>query len=512
MRKLLLAVPLLLVLGSCEKKFFDINQNPNTATEASVTADLILPYAMVETGRITTTFYSGLGKWMGYWSIGSNYATGDEAKYNITTNYGNGTWTAYYDNIFDYHKAQEKAEATGMDFYAGIAKIMKAHNFQALVDIFNNVPYSQALSIQTHITPAYDKGADIYKDLLKQITEGINLIKSADVNKNTRLFEADIMFHGDKTKWAKFGNSLKLRLLIHQSQVPGFNPAAEIAIITAEGSGFLGAGETAGVNPGLPGDPGYKTDKPNPFWATYAFNKDGQTYPNNFSRANTYALNLMKNLGDERYKYFYRPVRPGNSFSGQWRGVDYGNPNDPGQIYNETQLSDIGGAPTAAGGPSGLAKSVSMDAWVFTSFESLFLQAEAQVRGWLPGDAHATYIAAVRESFVWLGVPNAIAAADTYLSSLDAKVAWPASTADRIKVIAWQKYFAFNGNNHLESWNDFRRLDIVTPAISIDPGRISNTIPIRWLYPIDEYSYNAANVEAQGTINQFTSRVFWDIL
>ena len=502
MRKIFLfLIPTLLILGSCKKSFLDINQHPNTATESKVTADLIIPYALATSGNFSTVSFSGLGRWLGYWAIGSNYATGDEAKYNITTSYGNGIWNGLYDNIFDYQKAQDKATATGQDFYVGIAKIMKAYNFQKLVDVFNNVPYTKALDITNNISPAYDKGADIYADLLTQITSGMTLIKNADAAKNINLAAADIMFKGDKLKWAKFGNTLKLRILMQMSQT-SFPTAPQIAIINAEGSGFLGAGETAEVNPG------YTSDKPNPFWASYAFDNAGN-YPNDLSRANNYALTLMKNLGDERHKYFYRAVRSG-TFAGQYRGVDYGLPTDPGQIFGQGSLSDIGGAPTSAGGTTGLAKSATQGSWILTSYESMFLQAEARTRGWLSGSAQTMYENAVNESFSWLGIPNAGVFAATYLGSTDVKVKWPAATADQIKVIAWQKYFAFNGNNHLGAWNDFRRLDVVTPAISIDPGRIASTIPIRFLFTLDEYSYNAANVTAQGTVNQFTSKVFWD--
>jgi hypothetical protein len=31
------------------------------------------------------------------------------------------------------------------------------------------------------------------------------------------------------------------------------------------------------------------------------------------------------------------------------------------------------------------------------------------------------------------------------------------------------------------------------------------------LYPQAEYNTNRANVTAEGTVNQFTSRIFWDV-
>ncbi|MBO9565381.1 MAG: SusD/RagB family nutrient-binding outer membrane lipoprotein [Niastella sp.] len=501
---LYLAIPAVLTTG-CSKSFFDINDNPNVATTTSITPDLILPSAMDRTGTLFSTNGSlaTIGSWMGYWAIGTNYGAVTEHRYDMSTDFGNTFWTSSYDIIFDYHTMQQKAETGGQDFYAGIAHIMKSLHYQALVDLFNNVPYSQAMDINKHITPGYDKGEDVYKDLLVQITEGIRLIKAADLSKNINIADADIMFHGNKALWAKFGNTLKLRLLIHMSQVNGFNPAAEINTINAEGSGYLATGETAGINPG------YTSTKPNPFWNAYAFNQAGN-YSQDYRRANNFALNLMKGLNDERYKYFYRPVR-GGTYAGQYRGIDYGLNNDPAHIYTETSLSDIGGSPTTTGGASGLAKAATMDTWILTAAESYFLQSEAAVRGWIAGNAHVLYQEGVRESYRWLGVPNAVATADNYLASTDTKVAWPAATADQIKVISWQKYFAFNGNNFPEAWNDYKRTGVVQPAISVDAGRLTDHVPYRYPYPTSEYSYNRKNVEAQGTVDPYTNKVFWDL-
>lgn len=508
MKKIIWMLPLMAVMAAgCKKNFFNINDNPNTATVTSITPDLILPAAMNRGASLinapsVNTSISTLAGWMGYWAVPTNYGAVSETKYDMTSDFANATWTTSYDIIFDYHTMQQKAEATGQSFYVGIAKIMKSLHYAVLVDMFNNVPYSKAMDIEGNITPAFDSGEDVYKDLLKQITEGIAAIKSADVSKNLNISTTDIMFHGSKTLWAKFGNTLKLRLLLHMSQVPGFNPATEIATINNEGSGYLGAGETAAVNPG------YTSDKPNPFWSTYAFNQAG-TFPNDYRRANNFALNLMKGLNDERYKHFYRPVRSG-TFVGQWRGVDYGISNDPTSQYYQSNLSDVGGAPTTAGGASGLAKAATMSMWVLTSFESLFLQAEAAARGWTAGNAKALYEEGVRESFRWLGVPGADGMANAYLGSADVKVAWPAAAADQIKVIIWQKYFAFNGNNFIEAWNDYRRTGVVMPAISVDPGRLTSSVPLRFPYPTSEISYNGQAVAAQGAINPFTSTVFWD--
>jgi hypothetical protein len=43
----------------------------------------------------------------------------------------------------------------------------------------------------------------------------------------------------------------------------------------------------------------------------------------------------------------------------------------------------------------------------------------------------------------------------------------------------------------------------------LNPGKISSVLPVRLLYPQSEYTTNAANVQAQGTIDPFTSKLFW---
>jgi hypothetical protein len=73
----------------------------------------------------------------------------------------------------------------------------------------------------------------------------------------------------------------------------------------------------------------------------------------------------------------------------------------------------------------------------------------------------------------------------------------------------WQKYFALLGIQANETWSDWRRLGVVQPPLSIAPERGSNPIPRRLLYPTTEYQYNKENAPAG--VNQFTSKIFWDL-
>jgi hypothetical protein len=190
------------------------------------------------------------------------------------------------------------------------------------------------------------------------------------------------------------------------------------------------------------------------------------------------------------------------------------NASDPyvGTFYGAAPNTAFGGAQTSYIGP-GLAGSATQSQWVTTSVESMFLYAEAVARGWFAGDPKEAYQNAVRESFIWLGVPSAITAANTYMTS-NASANWDnagTTVAQRARFIVYQKYIALAGINALEAWNDYRRLGVpVNPPLSVTPGRLGTGLPVRLPYPIAEYVTNATNVQSGGSINIFTSKIFWD--
>jgi hypothetical protein len=152
--------------------------------------------------------------------------------------------------------------------------------------------------------------------------------------------------------------------------------------------------------------------------------------------------------------------------------------------------------------------------------ESLFLQAEAIYRGWLPGNAKQAYLDAVRESFRWLNVGgnrNDLSLSDnifnnwyaTEQSAGNTNVSWDYAP-DKYKLLMFQKYLAMNGLNAQETWTDYRRNGRYPDIpLSVDPGRTSSTLPVRLPYILAEYNNNHDHVMAQGEINVFTSKIWW---
>ena len=242
--------------------------------------------------------------------------------------------------------------------------------------------------------------------------------------------------------------------------------------------------------------PGYSNAtgaQQSPLWHNIGYNPDGSpTGGYQYIRANSFAVDFYLNTNDPRVGAFYA-----KNANGIYKGRAFGS-SDVGQGGNNT-----------SGFGMGLLGAASAPAYILPAFESLFLQAEAVQRGYLSGDAAALYKSAIKESFRLLNVPNFETAAQTYYSQSDDKVNI-GSSANKIMTIIMQKWAAMNGYDPLESYSDVRRLDIPADLpVSVYPGTTATHIPYRLLYPSSEYQYNAGQVGSQGSINQFTSKIFW---
>jgi len=496
---LLIVMSICIAFTSCKKGYLDVNKDPNRVTEDNVTPELIFTQAAVSVGdRVVGGSANSQGaklplqfaqSWVGYMAANGDFARDPtETSYNIDFGFGNTLFVNTYNTLFDLHQAEVKGLAAGDSAVTGASIILSAKLFQEMVDLFGNLPYTAAFHVDETTRPTYDKAQDIYASLQKRLDTAIMYFQ---VPVSSAFETADVINHGDAGLWIKFANTLKLRLLIRQSEIVGFDPSAEITKIE-NGGGVLEAGESISVNPGYVDD----VDKQSPFYANYGYTPTGVVATTS-ENANEYIINILTSTTDARIERFFDPV--GTSFV----GCAYGD--DPGNIAPGNQASYFG---------PGLVASATQDQWIYPSFESLFLKAEAIARGWIAGDANLALSEAITESFVWLGVPDAEAEAAAYIANnpdIADLTSAGASALAQAKFIAFQKYIANTGVDAVESYADIRRLNFLSDDsyISLNPARVSDALPVRLLYPQSEYTSNSENVLKEGSINAFTSKLFW---
>ncbi len=491
-------------LSSCEK-FLDVNNNPNDPGKETISLSAKFPAALVATVNQEQGQINQIGAfWGGYWGT-TNQAVNsfvDLKSYNglaiMHQRDGIPVWETAYNNLYYLELIKREALDEKALFHAGAAKIMQGWLFLRLVDMYNNIPFDEALRGFEIATPKYEPGKTVYEKAINLITSGIQDIKNhKDGPGISKMGADDVMFKGVPALWYKFGNTVKLRALIRQSEAG--NQAyidAEIAKIVAEGSGYLNASENAFIQPGYLNS----AAKLNPFWENYYKTVAAKATANYTAiRPTTYAINQYSSLNDPRLANLYVAI------GGVYKGVLFGNPSSSDPQYSQTNTSAFKGPAENNNNPAALFKSSTQPSVLMSSFESLFLQAEAAQRGWISGNAQQYYEEAIKQSFKYMEVP----ASDFTAYNQQAGVSFVAANANaKIERIIGQKWLALNSISSIEAWNDFRRLGLPNIPNSLDaPSPTAR--PLRLMYPETERMTNNEEASKQGNDDITSGKIWW---
>src|SRR5688572_12535202 len=221
LRNIFIVAGLLFTIVSCKKDWLDINTSPNDLPSST-------PNYTFAAGanRIAATLGPNeLGQyWSGQWTQSSTYIITNTIfayKFNNTNFY---YYSGYYDILKDLQYSIDGAASDpDLAFYGGAARVLKAYTYQILVDLYGNVPYTDALKGLNSLAPKFDDQKAIYEDLIKVLDTAITTLRATPL---IGLYSgSDIVFGSSTgtaaTRWIQFANSLKMRILIRQSRIPG---------------------------------------------------------------------------------------------------------------------------------------------------------------------------------------------------------------------------------------------------------------------------------------------------
>jgi hypothetical protein len=484
-KKYLILLVLVAFFASCTDKFEEFNtdiKNP-----ATVTGEALFSNAQITlVDQITNTNVNN-----NVWKLFSQYWTEttytDEANYDIINRtIPDNTFRLYYRGFLkDFKEATEiitknvPTSAVGEIEKANklaIIELLNVYAYQNLVDIFGNIPYTEALDI-ANIAPKYDDAATIYADLIARVDAAL-----ADLDDSQGSFgSADLVYGGDVASWIKFANSLKLKIGITLADA---NPT--LARATVE------AAVVAGV---------FTSNDDNALLHYLGAIHTNQIYVDvvqsgrdDFIPANT-VVDLMNTLDDPRRPLYFTQV-------------------DTSSVLNVVKLAYLGG-PYGESNPftqySHIAAQIiapDFPGVILTYDEVLFYMAEAAARTWsVGGTADGLYADAVTASILAWG--GTTAEATTYLAQ--PAVAYATATGTWQQKIGTQAYLAFYARG-LEGYTEWRRLDF--PVLNMPPSIASYVeIPKRFTYPVNEQTLNKANyTTASSEIggDDLLTRLFWD--
>jgi hypothetical protein len=344
------------------------------------------------------------------------------------------------------------------------------------------------------------------------------------------------MFGGNTTNWAKFANTLKLRLLLRLSADP-----SQAAFVTAN---FATWDETLGI---LTTDaminPGYiATDnKMNPSWAQYHSNAAGGAAGNGRSRIPSIFVgsfyNGTKLFDTGRGSRVFRKdatTTPPTDVLANGLG-QLGNQDDSQPFPPTGNMAWYVG--TGTGNTVGLFKGKTASSPILLAAESYFLQAEAQLKGFvtIPGPTSTdalSFEAGLLASFNYIYkditgtvIGNPVADIAAYKLANDGlplerlvDYSLAADATQSLEAIITQKYIALNFIHGHEAWTEFRRTAFpaivngsTTPSQSfasiVSTSTRPDRLPVRVLYAASEYQLNESNVP--NNIDQFADLLFF---
>ena len=492
-------------MAGCKKNYLDLNENPNVPSVVSA-ASLLAAAEVRTAGIMVDPSASYFNVWLDQWAFSPSYAVNQDLRdYRFTNSFQQGLFSDFYSNGFDYQKMIDFAIEQNNPALEGIGRTMKSILMQYAVDVYNNVPYSEAFKGASNQSPVYDDAKTIYEAIYTDLNLAITKFNAAQSSQFPTATQ-DLMLGGDKDLWIKLANTIKLRILLRQSARA--DRASYISThIAADFPGglnsFLQPGESAIVNPGFTN----ADTKQTPYWGSFGYSASGsKTGNNDYFKAASYAVSFYTSQHDDRGFFTQKPIGIGVSgapsmFGISFRGNEMGSQGTSTLTYSDNINNFAGLQYRFPSDPQA----------ILTDYESLFLQAEAVQRGWFPGDAQTIFESAMRQSYHFMfDATDGSANADDYYDIdriPDARNDWALAT-NKIQLIITQKWASINTVNFFESWAEYRRTGFPNVPLSSSLSRGPN-IPLRLKYPQFEYDLNGENVAAQGNIDQFTSKIWW---
>jgi len=495
---IVLVILVVFAVGACTKDFEEINTDPNNPT--NVPAINIFTYATVDAvddwlggGWINHTY---MACWSQQWCK-VQYI--DEDRYDFRIESVNGFFEdPYTSELMDLKVIIQKTGEGGTEENAPLnaaARIFKVWVYHQLVDLFGDVPYSQACKgdeAGTSVFPVYDSQESIYNDMLNEL-EACNTILSTP---RLNFGGGDLFYGGDPDAWRKFGNSLHLRLLnrCHEALTGTDGADVHIANILNDPAQYPIMEQTSDMCAlYYPGVLPYRN-------GTY-----NTLYTRTDQAISQTMVNWLLDRNDPRLPIYAQPIT-----SPTLEGVAVPYPTYVGQ-QNGAASQPILAERSMLG--TAVAYDPAAPLYLLTYDEVEFIKAEYYLRAGNDAAAQTAYEAAIAAS-----MDRWRADIGNYLA--DPLVAWGGDNTAKQKLIMEQKWASIFGQG-VEAYAEVRRTGYPSRIFEYELEATKYTelgLPVRLTYAQTEESYNGTNLAAakssQGVQvandGMFGTRLWWN--
>ena len=532
-------ITLALFLTSCSE-WLDINTDPNNPSTIEV--NKMLPGINQDLGYYLGNGYMQLGY---ITSVYAHQLTSRESidQYGIRGTDVDNVWSGLYSGpIKEIQTLIDQATESGNLQYAGIGKIYKAYVFSVLVDVFGDVPYSEA-AVGGNYNPVFDNDKAIYSDLIATLKSAIADLENEDAENLIKPGNDDIIYKGDIDKWTKVANSLLLKLYVQVQGTDLYNATDVTSLLAGD---LIGMGEDFSIPYGKEQAP----DNRNPgFVDEYAGGQiSSYISPWFYELMIGEADHLFNGIADPRVPYYIctqlgasenpetNPEYRNGSFVSIYFGSNGVNRDGSGRnTFAMIGLYPVGGAfdsPTL-----NKSKSLGVTAGtgaapfrILTYADILYLKAELIANGKATGDLKTALENAIKASFKQVDAVTTAAGSGTepMLSGTTAEsdyitavlAAFDAGNdAKKMEILMTEKWISKFGSA-IDSYTDYRRTgypvlfdpntmpsDGGPDGSGVVPTESTRPFPVSFPWSADELNMND-NAPAQKTIS--TDKIFWD--
>lgn len=461
MKKLfvLILLPVLLSVVSCEKFIEGWDDSPNSPTEA--TPQLLLSVSEVATFMYYTGQLARTPSVFIQQTAGTDFHMEDIRDYVLLEGDNVNEWEGLYSNCLINEQLIINDYGDENPYYAGIAKILKAMSLGLLTDLWGDIPNREALQAidgvgDEQLNPQFDSQETVIQDIQSLLSEAITDLSRPESDNVLLPGADDYIFEGDPDAWINTAWILKARY------------ANRLSKKDASGSATNALTYLANVDQAQPDCMAIAGEEANEQNQWFDFQNDR----GNYMQMGEFFIEMMKSTNDPRLPFYALP-----DLNGQYTGSS--------KEESNTETSDWG---------SFVGIEAGTDLPLVTYFEAKFIEAEANLRLGNNDDAATAYNDAVKASVLFV-----TGAADPQFEAQYANESGASITLD---IIMTQKYVAMF--TQPEAWADWRRTSI--PALTANPNGDVAGIPRRFPTCRSERNYNSNAV----VITDILQSVWWD--
>jgi len=448
----------------------------------------------------------------------------EQAQYVPGSSGVESVWFSYYNVLTQYRELQRVYASASTDeqkekrVFLLTATVYLYDYTQRVIDLYGDIPLLKAGMLSANSgdydasAAPFDSAETLYTKMLDELKAMSTELNSITLNAGYQKSFAtqDYINKGDLTKWKRYTNSLRLRMLNRVSGAASFTSRAN-----TEMAEILGNSATYPIV-----ESNDQNIQINIFNTSTGINIDdfqGGLEGTGWY-ANTAGKKMIDNMNTNADPRLPIIFEPGEKAGGKFTGIDPMGTNADQALQTNNGLISIYNRFT-------ISRNKFLFGTIFNAAQVSLIKAEYYLRAGNDASAKTAYETAISQSVKFYngilalsgatGVVAPAAATDAQITAYIAGngISWAKATtnADKLALIATQRWLHFNIIQPYENWFEVRRLDLPALTFTTDASSTQTLPPVRWNYPNNEITYNNANYKLIADKDKLTTKIFWDV-